>query len=145
MDTMEQHMPKRMALFVTAIFTIFLAAVFVTVQASRAADDCLAEPNAAAPQGSHWYYRVDRTTHRECWYLGPEGGKVRPHVHQDASPVRSHPSKMSAQSAPQTPAQAITVEAAAAEATPAEAVPVEITSGEAKTPENNSTATSSMR
>ena len=25
--------------------------------------------NAAAPQGSHWYYRLDRATQRKCWRL----------------------------------------------------------------------------
>ena len=103
--------PRRMALLVTGI-TIALAAVNVTVKPSRAVDDCLAGPNAAAPQGSHWYYRVDRVTHRECWYLGPER---RTHAHQDASPARSHPSNtMSAQPASQTPTEARTAEAAGA-------------------------------
>lgn len=42
--------------------------------ASRAtrAEDCLAGPNAQAPQGSHWYYHFDRATHRKCWYIGPQ-------------------------------------------------------------------------
>jgi len=135
---MEQDMPTRMALFVTAIFTMFLAAVFVTAQASHAADDCLAKPNVAAPQGSHWYYRVDRTTRRECWYLGAEGGKVRLPAHQDASPARSRPSKISAQPVEQTPARATEVAAA-------EAIPVEITTGQAQTPEENSAAVLSVR
>jgi hypothetical protein len=33
------------------------------------ADDCLAAPNSAAPQGSHWYYRLDWATQRKCWYV----------------------------------------------------------------------------
>jgi hypothetical protein len=130
-------MPMRMALFVTAIFTVSLGAVSVTVRASHAADDCLTKPNAAAPQGSHWYYRVDRTTHRECWYLGAEGGKVR----QDASPVLSHPSKISAQPAPQTPAKVANAEVGAAEATSTETAPLESASGQPTTPEDNPTAT----
>ena len=36
---------------------------------SAYAADCLSEPNAAAPENSHWYYRTDRTTQRKCWYL----------------------------------------------------------------------------
>jgi len=78
-------------------FTIFLAMSLATAQASRAADDCLSKPNAAAPPGSHWYYRVDRATQRECWYLGAEGAKVRSPARQDASPVRPQSSKLSAQ------------------------------------------------
>ena len=76
--------------------------------------------NATAPQGSHWYYRVDRLSHRECWYLGPER---RTHTHQDASPARS----MSAQPASQTPTEARTAEAVGAGAEPltVEVEPVE--------------------
>ena len=33
------------------------------------ADDCLAAPNSPAPEGSHWYYRMDRATQRKCWYV----------------------------------------------------------------------------
>jgi hypothetical protein len=52
--------------------------------AESAGDDCVAKPNSAAPQGSHWYYRVDRTANRRCWFLGPEGLKMR----QAQSPKR---------------------------------------------------------
>src|SRR5262249_57585971 len=34
------------------------------------AEDCLAGPNGASPPGRHWYYRIDRASHRKCWYLG---------------------------------------------------------------------------
>ena len=33
------------------------------------ADDCLTAPNSPAPQGTHWYYRLDRTNQRKCWYV----------------------------------------------------------------------------
>ena len=95
---------RRIALLVTGA-TIALAAVNVTVKPSLAADDCLAGPNTAAPQGSHWYYRLDRLTHRQCWYVGPER---RTHAHQDDSPARSHPP------ASQTPTEARTAEAVGA-------------------------------
>ena len=36
---------------------------------SARAEDCLAAPNGASPAGQHWYYRIDRTTRRHCWYL----------------------------------------------------------------------------
>jgi hypothetical protein len=153
--------PTRMALFVT--ITASLAGLFVSV--SRAADDCLAKPNAAAPPGSHWYYRVDRPTHRQCWYLGPEGREVRTRGREDGSPARSRPSNTIAQTAAQTPTPVETAEAQgagpsvpepvlveiasseakAAEATgtgplAAEPVPIEIAPGQAKTAEINSTA-----
>jgi hypothetical protein len=34
-----------------------------------AAETCIAAPNAPAPQGSHWYYRLERATQRKCWRL----------------------------------------------------------------------------
>src|SRR5256885_625142 len=86
MSGMEQDMPARMAFAGVAISTIFLVVFLITSQASPAADDCVAKPNAVAPPGSHWYHRVDRTTRRECWYLGAEGGRVRVPARQDASP-----------------------------------------------------------
>jgi hypothetical protein len=43
---------------------------------ARDAGECLAAPNGASPRGSHWYYRLDRTTRRKCWYLGPQGRKT---------------------------------------------------------------------
>jgi len=38
-----------------------------------AADSCLSAPRGATPPGSHWYYRLDRVTKRQCWYLREEG------------------------------------------------------------------------
>jgi len=37
--------------------------------AANAAETCLTAPKGAAPQGSHWYYRVDRGSQRKCWRL----------------------------------------------------------------------------
>ena len=37
-----------------------------------AADSCLSAPKGATPAGSHWYYRIDRVTKRQCWYLREE-------------------------------------------------------------------------
>ena len=73
-------MPKRMTVFVLAILAILVAAMALPVRlhyAQAAADNCLAKPNAAPPQGSHWYYRVDEVGNRRCWYLAPKGAKLR--------------------------------------------------------------------
>jgi hypothetical protein len=43
---------------------------------NAAASDCLASAKGTAPQGQHWYYRLDRATKRQCWYLRAEGGKT---------------------------------------------------------------------
>lgn len=43
------------------------------IQAPQTAtDSCLSAPSGATPPGSHWYYRLDRVTKRQCWYLREE-------------------------------------------------------------------------
>ncbi|WP_027551437.1 hypothetical protein [Bradyrhizobium sp. Cp5.3] len=44
--------------------------------AATTSDDCLASPKATAPQGQHWYYRLDRASKRKCWYTRAEGDKA---------------------------------------------------------------------
>jgi hypothetical protein len=72
----EGHMPR---IRITPALLMLLA--LATTSASRAsrAEDCLAGPNAQAPQGSHWYYRLDRATHRKCWYIGAQHAQRAPH------------------------------------------------------------------
>ena len=72
----------RMILFLAAIFMVLVTEVLLAGQVSHAADDCITKPNATPPQGSHWYYRTERSTQRQCWYLKPEGEKVRASVDQ---------------------------------------------------------------
>jgi hypothetical protein len=47
------------------------------------ADDCRAGPNAPAPAGTHWYYRLDWATQRKCWYVRAPGRRM----HQATSPA----------------------------------------------------------
>jgi hypothetical protein len=70
-------MPKRITCVLAMLTMLFIALTIRAGGAESAGDDCVAKPNSAAPQGSHWYYRVDRTANRRCWFLGPEGLKVR--------------------------------------------------------------------
>jgi hypothetical protein len=87
-------MPKRMTVFVPAILVFLPAAVLLTARTSFAQhpiDDCISRPSSAPPQGSHWYFRVDRMVHRQCWYLGPGGAKVRADARQAESPMRLPP------------------------------------------------------
>src|SRR5215470_6929613 len=72
--------PMRMRA-VPAILALLIAA---SATASRAApaEECLAAPNGTSPAGKHWYYRIDRATHRHCWYLGALGERR----HRAASP-----------------------------------------------------------
>jgi hypothetical protein len=73
-------MPKRMTVLASAALAVLACALVLSVNSSSgqaAADNCIAKPNAAPPQGSHWYYRVDKAGNRRCWYLGPKDAKPR--------------------------------------------------------------------
>ncbi len=43
---------------------------------ARTADNCQSAPKGAAPAGSHWFYHLDRSTQKKCWYLGDAKNKV---------------------------------------------------------------------
>jgi hypothetical protein len=71
----EQHMPNRTVKFVSAIIVSFIAgAPFAAMSqdAPTTADNCLTSPKKEAPQGSHWYYRIEHPSNRHCWYLRAE-------------------------------------------------------------------------
>jgi hypothetical protein len=79
-------MLTRITLILPATIAAWLATSCLSLETSHAASDCLAKPNALAPQGAHWYYRVDRATQRQCWYLAAEGFRaVQPRAPQSAS------------------------------------------------------------
>jgi hypothetical protein len=85
-------MPNRMTQFVPAILVTLFAAAFLTARpsvAQRAADACITKPNSEAPQGSHWYYRVDRAVHRQCWFLEPTVVKLRTRQAASSIPLPS--------------------------------------------------------
>src|SRR5262249_500516 len=60
---------------IVAVLTPF--AVTTVPLGTATAADCIAAPNSAAPEGSHWYYRTDRVQRRKCWYIAPEDRTVR--------------------------------------------------------------------
>jgi hypothetical protein len=51
---------------------VIAAAEAATPATQAAADSCLSAPQGTTPSGSHWYYRIDRVTKRQCWYLREE-------------------------------------------------------------------------
>jgi len=68
-------MSIRTAKFASALFVGFLAGIAFTTTSQSAGNDCLSAPRDKTPDGSHWYYRIDRATKRHCWYLRGEVGK----------------------------------------------------------------------
>ena len=53
------------------------ASFAVSTSTAHAADECIVKPTSQPPQGQHWYYRTDRESNRQCWYLAPEGTTAR--------------------------------------------------------------------
>lgn len=120
-------MPRPMIFFVPAILIMPLAAVLATAQSTLAdpgADECKAKPDSPAPAGSHWYYRVNRADQRHCWYLGPEGRKVRSQTREGAAPTRTQaranvPEMTRPMPVQMEPAQRTVAEAASSQESPA--------------------------
>lgn len=67
---------------------------------ANAASDCLASPKGDAPQGQHWFYRLERSTKRQCWYLRAEGAKEGAKAALSAQTTAETPN--SASTAPQS-------------------------------------------
>ena len=104
-------MQNRTAKFVSAIFASLLAGIPLTTvshSAVPAADDCLSKPKGLAPEGSHWYYRIDRASKRHCWYLGDQREKLSRANPQNSAPIAdpASPQKETATQRPVTDAYA---------------------------------------
>ena len=90
-------MRKQVALSVVMGVVAFSVPFGILPDQPAQAADCLAGPNSPAPQGSHWYYRIDRVTKRRCWYIGAQGIRTRAEAPQtvssesSAAPRRSEP------------------------------------------------------
>jgi hypothetical protein len=70
-------MSKKVASMMSAAVAGFVLTCDIFFNPAGAVDECLIAPNSPPPSGSHWYYRVERSTQRKCWYIGPEGREVR--------------------------------------------------------------------
>ena len=72
-----------------------------------AAEKCNTRPSSSAPQGTHWYYRIN-SADRRCWFLSSEDIKVRSHARElisrvpSPSPVPQHGNEPARATTPQT-------------------------------------------
>ena len=104
-------MQNRTAKFVSAICASLLAGMPLTTvsqSAVPAADDCLSKPKGQAPEGSHWYYHIDRVSKRHCWYLGDQRERLSRAKPQNTAPIAdpASPQKETATQRPVTDAYA---------------------------------------
>jgi hypothetical protein len=102
----------------------FAASAIALAPAGNAApaDTCLAAPKGATPQGSHWYYRLERPAMRKCWYLAEKGRTVAQRAVAPAAPQAEPDEETDAPSAPIAsvlPAPAANAPAANAASVPA--------------------------
>lgn len=88
-------MPSRAAKIASVLFPILMASAAFASEPSPATDSCLAAPKGTAPEGSHWYYRVDRTTKRHCWHLGDAQAKSPRQKSSDIAGAESAPTEPS--------------------------------------------------
>src|ERR1700704_312927 len=100
-------MSRRLTLAMPAILAASVVAISFGATTGDAADECLRGPNGTSPQGSHWYYRVDRSTGRHCWYLGSEGQKVRSVSERTSQQTRKHVAQHSQQAQTSAPEPAV--------------------------------------
>jgi len=105
-------MSKRSAKSVAALFASVMAganlAAVTDLRAQAAtADDCLTAPKGPTTAGSHWYYRIDRATKRQCWYLREDGDKAGDKSTRATPPV-SAPATSAAPAEPAEQPRAIT-------------------------------------
>src|SRR5262245_60024495 len=88
------------------------ALVLVAVSSSNVnAVKCIAKPNGQPSQGQHWFYRTDRVTHRQCWYLAPQYADAQ----KSATKQLSSTNKLSAAQRPTAAAPQVVNAASAAE------------------------------
>ena len=84
---MSGQIPRPFA-SIALVATLLISGVGVTAPPTTGrADDCLTAPNSPAPQGSHWYYRLDRAAQRKCWYVRAPGQPAQ----QAAAPATTGP------------------------------------------------------
>jgi len=109
-----------------AALTLVASAIALASAGNAApAETCLKAPQGAAPQGSHWYYRLERPSQRKCWYLADKGRKV---AERTAEPTAAPVEQDEEADAPAAPmANAPTAPAAAVSPAPAAALQPVIT------------------
>lgn len=111
---MPRHLRMIAPAAIVAVLTPFAVTTFPLGPATAA--DCIAAPNSAAPEGSHWYYRTDREKRRKCWYIAREDRTVRQTVRRSVAQVEPPRTARAQETPPPATSPAPT---ARAQATPA--------------------------
>src|SRR3954471_3898809 len=100
-------MSRRLTLAMPIVLAASVVAISLGATTGDAADECLRGPNGPSPKGSHWYYRVERSSGRHCWYLGSEGQKVRSVSERTSQQTRKRVAQHSQQAETAAPEPAV--------------------------------------
>ncbi|MFL9825372.1 hypothetical protein [Rhodoplanes sp. SY1] len=58
---------------VAGLSVLVVSTVLLAPRPAAAAPDCLTAPDGTATEGRRWFYRLDHSTGRKCWYLKAPG------------------------------------------------------------------------
>ena len=97
----------------SGILIVLPATMLLTVQSGfggSTSGECRPSPGASARVGLHWYYRVERTNNRHCWYLHSDGMQTR--AHGDVVSHKPRREKVARQARETTPTQSSTIQIA---------------------------------
>jgi hypothetical protein len=95
---------------IAVVAALSMSGVRVGAPNSARADDCLTAPNSSAPQGSHWYYHIDRASQRKCWHFRAPGEPAQDATAatSEAAPAaQSHSMPAPSGSTPATPSTSV--------------------------------------
>jgi hypothetical protein len=76
----------------TALVALVSGATLAMPANLARADDCRAAPNSPAPARTHWYYRLEWTTQRKCWYVRAPARHTHHAIARRLAPALSAPS-----------------------------------------------------
>src|SRR5690348_14319447 len=93
------HLARRIAPALLASLSVTLVGVAARAETPAASSShCLAKPSGPSAKGSHWYYRVEHSSGRHCWYQRPaiEGARNAPaHTRQPTESAAPPPPRAS--------------------------------------------------
>ena len=114
----------RLVGLIAFVVTLLVSGIDVGMPNTARADDCLtATPNSPAPQGTHWYYHVDRTNQRKCWY-----------VRASSQPAQQAAAQATSEAAPAAQLHSTPVSSGPMPATAAASAPMSISAGNSAPP-----------
>ena len=108
----------RLVGLIAFVVTLLVSGIDVGMPNTARADDCLTAPNSPAPQGTHWYYHVDRTNQRKCWY-----------VRASSQPAQQAAAQATSEAAPAAQSHSMPVSSGPMPATAAASAPMSISPG----------------